>query len=58
MHAHVHVQEDWGEQNTGKRAPAVFVLSLKDWSVRRIRGFPADTSVGQAALSPDGAPHS
>ena len=47
-------QEDWGEQYTGKRPPAVFVLSLRDWSVRGVQGFPKDSSMGQPAISPDG----
>ena len=50
------MQEDWGEQNTAKKAPAVYLLSLRDWSVKRVQGFPAGVSVGQAVLSPDGGP--
>ena len=49
-------QEDWGEQYTGKRPPAVFVLDLRDWSVRSVKGFPQDSSMGQPAISPDGEP--
>ena len=51
-------QEDWGELNTGKRAPAVFVLDLASYSVKRAVGLPEDVSAGQPVWTPDGAaPH-
>lgn len=48
------MQEDWGELNTGKRAPTVFVLDLKRWNVKPVKGLPADSSIGQPEWTPDG----
>lgn len=47
-------QEDWGELNTGKRTPALFVLDTTTWQVSRIGNLPADHSVGQPVWSPEG----
>lgn len=48
------MQEDWGELNTAKRAPTVFVLDLKRWNVKPVEGLPADSSIGQPEWTPDG----
>ncbi|KAL4526114.1 hypothetical protein Ndes2526B_g01069 [Nannochloris sp. 'desiccata'] len=47
-------QEDWGELNTGKRAPALFVLELSSGQVAEVQGMPENASVGQPQWSPDG----
>jgi acylaminoacyl-peptidase len=54
-------EEDWGELNTGKRPPALFVLDTRDWSVRSLPtgvtpGSDASEhhSCGQPAWTPDG----
>jgi acylaminoacyl-peptidase len=48
------VQEDWGELNVGKRPPSLFVLDLKHWSLKPVKGLPQDSSVGQPEWTPDG----
>ena len=50
-----HVQEDWGELYTGKRAPALFVLDLKTWALARVRGLPAESSAALPIWDPEGA---
>ncbi|KAK9806703.1 hypothetical protein WJX73_010367 [Symbiochloris irregularis] len=47
-------QEDWGELNTGKRAPAIFILDVASGSVRQAKGLPGDCSAGQPVWTPDG----
>ncbi len=47
-------QEDWGELNTGKRVPTLFVLELGSGQVAEVQGLPKDSSVGQPQWSPDG----
>ncbi|KAK9803410.1 hypothetical protein WJX72_008476 [[Myrmecia] bisecta] len=47
-------QEDWGELNTGKSPPALFVLDTKAWAVSRVQGVPADVSAGQPTWAPSG----
>jgi acylaminoacyl-peptidase len=47
-------QEDWGELNTGKRAPTLFVLELSSGQVAEVQGLPENSSVGQPQWSPDG----
>jgi len=48
------LQEDWGELNVGKKPPALFVLDLKRWNVKAVKGMPADSSAGQPEWTPDG----
>ncbi|GBF91528.1 hypothetical protein Rsub_04268 [Raphidocelis subcapitata] len=48
-------QEDWGELNTGKGAPALFALDCGSWGVHKLRGLPPDHSCGQPVWTPDGA---
>ncbi|KIY93010.1 hypothetical protein MNEG_14953 [Monoraphidium neglectum] len=48
-------QEDWGELNTGKGAPALFVLDAGGWTVTKLAGLPEDHSCGQPVWTPDGA---
>jgi Acylamino-acid-releasing enzyme, N-terminal domain len=50
----VAMQEDWGELNTGKRTPALFVLDLKRWHIKRVEHLPEDISAGQPVWTPDG----
>jgi len=47
-------QEDWGELNTGKRPPTLFVLELSSGQVAEVQGMPKNVSVGQPQWSPDG----
>jgi acylaminoacyl-peptidase len=49
-------EEDWGELNTGKRPPALFVLDTKAWTVAAVGGLPAGASCGQPVWAP-GAAH-
>ena len=49
-------QEDWGETQTGKRAPALFVLDVAARRVTRVRGLPADASAAAPVWEPAGAP--
>ena len=51
------LQEDWGELYTGKRAPGIFILDLKTFTVQRLAGTPEDSSVGQPVWSPTGTAH-
>ena len=30
-------EEDWGELNTGKKSPEIYVLDLKTWVVHQVR---------------------
>ncbi|KAL4858184.1 Acylamino-acid-releasing enzyme 1 [Chlorella vulgaris] len=46
--------EDWGELNTGKKPPTLFVLDCKSWAVQRVRGLPDDASCGQPVWDPQG----
>ncbi|KAK9836232.1 hypothetical protein WJX84_008783 [Apatococcus fuscideae] len=48
------MQEDWGELNTAKKTPTLFVLDLTTWQVSRVGRLPAEHSVGQPVWSPDG----
>ena len=48
-------QEDWGELNTGKRSPALFVLDYPSGEVTAVQGLPEDSSFGQPQWSPDGS---
>lgn len=48
-------QEDWGELQTGKRSPAVFVLDVASGEVAAVQGGPADATCGQPQWSPDGS---
>jgi acylaminoacyl-peptidase len=45
--------DDAGEQLTGKRCAALFVLDVPSGHVRAISGLPAHSSCGQAVWSPD-----
>ncbi|KAF8057927.1 Serine/threonine-protein phosphatase PP1 isozyme 1 [Scenedesmus sp. PABB004] len=48
--------EDWGELNTGKRPPALYVLDTAAWAVTAAPGAAsADASWGQPAWAPDGS---
>lgn len=47
-------QEDWGELNTGKRPPTLFVLETATGEVSAVQGLPEDASLGQPQWSPDG----
>ena len=40
------LQGDWGELNTGKQPPTLFVLDLATWRLVPVGGLPADSSVG------------
>jgi hypothetical protein len=51
----VLLQEDWGELNTGKRHPAVFVMDCKSWAVQPVAGLPDDATAGQPVWTPCGA---
>lgn len=51
-------QEDWGEINTGKKVPALFVLELSDWTVSKVAGIPEGISAGQPTWAPTGTPSS
>ena len=46
-------QEDWGELNTGKKVPQLFVLEVESGDVTTVAGLPEDTSVGQPVWTPD-----
>jgi hypothetical protein len=48
--------EDWGELNTGKQPPALYVLHLKgdEATVVAVAGQRQDTSYGQPHWAPDG----
>jgi acylaminoacyl-peptidase len=46
-------EEDWGELNTGKRPPTLFVLDTEAWTVAAVGGLPAGASCGQPAWAPD-----
>ena len=48
-------QEDWGELNTGKRPPTLFVLDTTTGEVEAVQGLPENASVGQPQWSPDGS---
>jgi acylaminoacyl-peptidase len=48
-------QEDWGELNTSKASPALFVLDTGSCAVSRLAGMPADHSCGQPLWTPDGS---
>lgn len=45
--------EDWGEQLSGKRTAALFVLDVPSGRVHPVRGTPEDSTCGQVAWSPD-----
>lgn len=49
------LQEDWGERNTGKRTPALFVLDTAAGEVTPVAGLPEDSSVGQPIWEPNGS---
>ncbi|EFN55568.1 hypothetical protein CHLNCDRAFT_134052 [Chlorella variabilis] len=46
--------EDWGELNTGKKPPTLFVLDWGAAAVRRVQGLPQDASCGQPVWAPQG----
>lgn len=46
--------EDWGELNTGKKPPTLFVLDCGAGAVQRVEGLPADASCGQPVWAPQG----
>lgn len=48
------VQEDWGELNTGKRQPAVFVMDCASWEVQPVSGLPEGATTGQPVWTPCG----
>ena len=48
------LQEDWGELNTGKKPPALFVLDLASWRAVPVSGLPQDSSAGQPVWTPNG----
>ena len=48
-------EEDWGELNTGKRPPTLFVLETCTGIVSAVQSLPKDTSSGQPQWSPDGS---
>lgn len=48
------MQEDWGELNTGKKAPALFVLNIPGGKVTAVSDLPEDSSTGQPVWTPDG----
>lgn len=50
------VQEDWGELNTGKKPPALFMLDLASWRVAPVGGLPPESSAGQPVWTPKGEP--
>lgn len=52
--AHCDLQEDWGELNTGKKVPRIFVLDIAKGQVSAINA-PEDSSVGQPVWTPDGS---
>lgn len=47
--------EDWGELNTGKRQPTLFVLNIESGNVEAVQGLPRNTTFGQPVWSPDGS---
>eukprot|EP00208_Stichococcus_sp_RCC1054_P004576 CAMPEP_0206148488 /NCGR_PEP_ID=MMETSP1473-20131121/36760_1 /ASSEMBLY_ACC=CAM_ASM_001109 /TAXON_ID=1461547 /ORGANISM="Stichococcus sp, Strain RCC1054" /LENGTH=792 /DNA_ID=CAMNT_0053545837 /DNA_START=314 /DNA_END=2692 /DNA_ORIENTATION=- len=47
-------QEDWGELNTGKRRPALFVLDTTSWHVVGVQGLPPGATAGQPVWTPSG----
>jgi acylaminoacyl-peptidase len=44
--------EDWGEQLTGKKCAALFVVDVPSGAVHAVRGLPADSSCGQVVWAP------
>ena len=56
MYSHMRppLQEDWGELNTGKKPPALFVLDLASWRVVAVSGLPQQSSAGQPVWTPQG----
>lgn len=49
------LQEDWGELNTGKQVPHLYVLELGTENVVTLRGLPPNSSCGQPIWTPDGS---
>lgn len=47
------LQEDWGELNTDKKVPQIFVFNITSGEVAAVRGTPEDCSVGQPVFTPD-----
>ena len=47
-------QDDWGELNTRKRPPAIYVLNIASGKVFAVLGAPEDTSCGQPQWSKAG----
>lgn len=47
--------EDWGELNTGKRSPTLFVLNVESGKVEAVQGLPKNATFGQPVWSPDGS---
>lgn len=47
------LQEDWGELNTGKKVPKLFVIDVATGSVLAVKGLPAENSTGQPVWTPD-----
>ena len=46
--------EDWGEKNSGKRSPTVFVLDVVAKTIRKVLGQKATSSYGQPQWTPEG----
>lgn len=46
-------QEEWGESYSGKRQPALFVMSVNSGKVQAIKGLEETLSVGQVVWAPE-----
>lgn len=49
-----HLVEDWGEKNTGKRSPKVFVLDVVAKTIQKVSGQKDTSSYGQPHWTPEG----
>ena len=49
------LQEDWGELNTGKKTPTIYVLDFVKGQVSAVTGLPEDSSFGQPVWTPEGS---
>lgn len=47
-------RDDWGELNTKKQDPKVFVLEIESCTVREVLGQMADHTYGQPMWTPEG----
>ncbi|XP_028784170.1 acylamino-acid-releasing enzyme isoform X2 [Neltuma alba] len=45
-------EENWGETYSGKRQPALFVISIKSGEVQSVKGIDKSLSVGQVVWAP------